>query len=293
MPRATYEELLSAGVHFGHLTRKWHPNMAPYVFMERQGIHVIDLNKTVVKLEEASNALKQIAKSGRKILFVSTKKQAKPLVEQSVKPLNMPYVTERWPGGMLTNFHTIRKSIKKMSQLDKMSKDGTFASVAKRERLHIMRQKGKLEKNLASIADMTRLPAAIFVVDIRREHIALAEARKLNIPTFAIVDTNSNPELVDFPIPANDDAVSSVSYILSVVTNAVNEGLTERREERDAETAAREKEKEKKAEAAPSGQQAPVSKDQNEEPGDKTQKEEPEKTIETIAAGEKGDKNEN
>ncbi len=242
MEKPTFEELLKAGVHFGHLKRKWDPNFAPYVFMERNGIHIIDLNKTIAKLEEAQAALKQIAKSGKKILFVATKKQAKDVVAEAAKSVNMPYVTERWPGGMLTNFSTIRKAIRKMSLIDKMSEDGTLKTLSKRERLQISRQREKLEKNLGSIADLTRIPAALFIVDIKKEHIAVKEAKRLNIPTFAIVDTNSNPELIDFPIPANDDAAKSIETILKYVTQAVAEGIQERKQER-------EKQKEKKAEA--------------------------------------------
>lgn len=235
MPKVEFNDLLEAGAHFGHLKRKWNPNMAPYIFMERNGIHIIDLHKTVVKLDEATNAIRQIAKSGRKILFVATKKQAKDIVVEKVKPTNMPYVTERWSGGMLTNFPTIRRAIKRMNTLGKMEKDGTASHLSKRERLQVGRQKAKLERTLGSIADLNRLPAAMFVVDIQKEHIAIAEARRLNIPVFAIVDTNSNPNLVDYPIPANDDAAKSISIILDAVTSAINEGLGERKNERDKE----------------------------------------------------------
>jgi len=234
MARTNFEELLEAGVHFGHLKRKWNPNMAPYIFTEKKGIHLIDLNKTVVKLEEAANALRQIAKSGKKVLFVATKKQAKEIVSEAAQKVNMPYVTERWSGGMLTNFATIRKAIKKMSQIDKMSTDGTFETLSKRERLQVTRQRAKLEKNLGSIAEMTRIPSAIFVVDIMKEHIAVAEARNLGIPVFAMVDTNSDPRLVDFPIPANDDASKSISKILDVLTSAIIEGYSERKTDKDA-----------------------------------------------------------
>lgn len=223
------KELLDAGVHFGHLKRKWNPNMAPYIFAEKKGIHVIDLNKTSAKLDEAANALKQIAKSGKKILFVATKKQAKALVAEKVAGINMPYVTERWPGGMLTNFATIRRAIKKMNTIDKMAENGTLQTMAKRERLQISRQRAKLEKLLGSIADMTRLPAAVFIVDVNKEHIAVAEARKLNIQTFAMVDTNSDPTKIDFPIPANDDATKSIAVIVDHVVGAIKEGLDERR----------------------------------------------------------------
>ncbi|HOK99198.1 MAG: 30S ribosomal protein S2 [Bacteroidales bacterium] len=237
MSRVTFEQLLEAGVHFGHLKRKWCPEMAPYIFTEKNGIHIIDLQKTIVKLEEAANALKQIAKSGRKILFVATKKQAKDIVSEKVKAINMPYVTERWPGGMLTNFPTIRKAVKKMAAIDRMMTDGTFDTLSKRERLQITRQRAKLEKNLGSIADLTRLPAALFVVDITKEHIAVKEARRLGIPVVAICDTNSNPNLVDFPIPANDDASKSIALITDVICQAVQEGLNERKVEKDSEQA--------------------------------------------------------
>ena len=241
MPRTNFQELLDAGVHFGHLKRKWNPNMAPYIFMERNGIHIIDLQKTVVKLDEAANALKQIAKSGRKILFVATKKQAKDIVAERIKQVNMPYVTERWPGGMLTNFPTIRKAVKRMSAIDKMATDGTFDNLSKREKLQITRQRAKLDKMLGSIADLSRLPSAMFVVDISKEHIAVREARRLNIPVFAIVDTNSDPNLVDFPIPANDDASKSISLIIDLVANAVEEGLQERKAEKESEASSKEK----------------------------------------------------
>lgn len=234
MARTNFDELLQAGVHFGHLKRKWNPNMAPYIFMERNGIHIIDLHKTERKLEEASAALKQIAKSGKKILFVATKKQAKEVMEKYVKEINMPYVTERWPGGMLTNFATIRKAVRKMSQIDKMGQDGTLATMSKRERLQVSRQREKLEKNLGSISDLTRLPAAIFIVDVTKEHIAVAEAKRLNINTFGLVDTNSDPNVVDFAIPGNDDATKSIGKILEVVTGAIKEGLAERKAGKDA-----------------------------------------------------------
>lgn len=233
MSKTTFEELLESGVHFGHLKRKWNPSMAPYIFGEKKGIHIIDLNKTAVKLDEAAAAMKQIAKSGKKIIFVATKKQAKDIVAERVKPTGMPYVTERWSGGMLTNFATVRKAIRKMSSIDKMGLDGTLQNMSKRERLQVSRQRAKLEKNLGSIADLSRLPAAIFLVDIQNEKIALAEAKKLNIPTFAMVDTNSNPNLVDFAIPANDDASKSIAKILDVVIAAINEGLGERKTDKD------------------------------------------------------------
>jgi len=233
MARTNFDELLEAGVHFGHLKRKWNPNMAPYIFMERNGIHIIDLNKTVVKLEEACKALKKIAGSGKKILFVATKKQAKDIVANNAKSVNMPYVTERWSGGMLTNFPTIRKAIKKMGSIDKMAVDGTLNILSKRERLQISRQREKLEKNLGSIADLTRLPAALFVVDICKEHIAVKEAQKLNIPIFAITDTNSDPEQVDFAIPGNDDASKAIELLVQKVTESIKEGLEERKAVKD------------------------------------------------------------
>jgi small subunit ribosomal protein S2 len=233
MSRTSYNELLEAGVHFGHLKRKWNPNMAPYIFMEKNGIHIIDLNKTLAKLEESTEALKQMAKSGKKILFVATKKQAKEIVATSVKNLNMPYVTERWPGGMLTNFATIRKAVKKMGSIDKMATDGTWENINKKERLFITREREKLEKTLGSIADLTRLPAALFIVDIHKEHIAVAEARRLGIITFGIVDTNSDPNLVDFAIPANDDSTKSIQLIMNVIAQAVQEGLSERKTDKE------------------------------------------------------------
>ncbi len=229
------KELLNAGVHFGHLTRKWNPNMAPFIYMERNGIHVINLYKTAAKLQEANEALKKIAASGRKILFVATKKQAKDIVADKVSKINMPYITERWPGGMLTNFVTIRKAVKKMASIDRMKKDGTFNTLSKKERLQVDRLRAKLEKNLGSISDMTRLPGAIFVVDIMREHIAVKEAQKLNIPIFAMVDTNSDPRPIDFIIPSNDDASKSIDIILAQVTSAIAEGLAERKSEKQAE----------------------------------------------------------
>ncbi|MCD6091849.1 MAG: 30S ribosomal protein S2 [Bacteroidales bacterium] len=235
MAKVEFDQLLDAGVHFGHLKRKWNPNMAPYIFMERNGIHIIDLYKTQAKLEEAANAMKQIAKSGKKVLFVATKKQAKEIVAEKISVVNMPYVTERWPGGMLTNFATIRKAVKKMASIDKMETTAQYQNLSKRERLQITRERAKLEKNLGSISDLNRLPSALFVVDIIKEKIAIAEARKLNIPTFAIVDTNSDPTLIDFPIPANDDAAKSISLIMDVMTKAIEEGLMERKLTRDKE----------------------------------------------------------
>lgn len=234
MSRTNFNELLEAGSHFGHLKRKWNPAMAPYIFTEKNGIHIIDLNKTVVKIDEAANALKQIAKSGKKVLFVATKKQAKDIVAEKVKAINMPYVTERWPGGMLTNFATIRKAVRKMASIDKMSTDGTFDNISKKEKLQISRERAKLETQLGSIADLTRLPAALFIVDISKEHIAVAEAKRLNIPTFAIVDTNSDPNMVDYAIPANDDASTSVSLIVGLVAKAIEEGLAERKVDKEA-----------------------------------------------------------
>lgn len=233
MSKLTFDELLDAGVHFGHLKRKWNPNMAPYIFMERNGIHIIDLHKTAVKLDEAAAAMKQIAKSGKKILFVATKKQAKQIVSDRVQKTGMPYVTERWPGGMLTNFSTIRKAVRKMTSIDKMMGQDSYTSLSKREKLQISRERAKLEKNLGSIADLSRLPSALFVVDINNERIAIAEAGKLGIPVFAMVDTNTNPTLVDFPIPANDDAAKSIELIVDAVCTAIEEGLAERKLEKD------------------------------------------------------------
>jgi small subunit ribosomal protein S2 len=233
MSRTTFEALLDSGVHFGHLKRKWNPAMAPYIFMERNGIHIIDLYKTMAKMDEAAAALKQISKSGKRILFVATKKQAKEIVAEHVKKINMPYVTERWPGGMLTNFATIRKAVRKMASIDKLMNSPSFNNISKKERLTVTRERAKLEKNLGSIADLNRLPAAVFIVDILKEHIAVAEAKKLNIPTFAIVDTNSDPRQVDFPIPANDDASKSISLIVEVMVKAIEEGLVERKLDRD------------------------------------------------------------
>ncbi len=248
MPRTNFDQLLEAGAHFGHLKRKWNPAMAPYIFMERNDIHIIDLHKTVVKIDEAADAMKQIAKSGRKILFIATKKQAKDVVADKAKSVGMPYITERWAGGMLTNFPTIRKAVKKMATIDKMTTDGTFDNISKREKLQITRQREKLEKNLGSIADLTRLPSAIFVVDVMKEHIAVREAQRLGIPVFAIVDTNSNPNGIDYVIPANDDATKSVDVILTALCEAIQEGLDERKVEKaDAEAAEASATKEKKA----------------------------------------------
>jgi small subunit ribosomal protein S2 len=235
MARTTYQDLLDAGVHFGHLTRKWDPKMSQYIFMERNGIHIIDLNKTLTKVEEAASAIKQIVKSGRKVLFVATKKQAKDIVADYAKTGNMPFVTERWLGGMLTNFATVRKSIKKMSNIDKLTKDGTYSNLSKKERLMIQRERVKLESLLGGISDLNRLPAALFLIDVKKEHIAVSEALKLNIPTFAMVDTNSDPSNIDFPIPANDDATKSISLVTGIIIKAIEEGLDERKREKEDE----------------------------------------------------------
>jgi small subunit ribosomal protein S2 len=245
MSRVSYQELLDAGAHFGHLKSKWNPRMAPYIFMEARGIHIIDLNKTVAKIEEAAAAMKQIAKSGKKVLFVATKKQAKEIVANAATRVNMPFITERWPGGMLTNFATVRKSVKKMTGFEKMATDGTFENISKKERLQITRQKAKMEKFLGSIADLSRLPAALFIVDIMKEHIAVAEAHKLNIPTFAITDTNTDPTQVDFAIPANDDATKSIALIVETMIKAIEDGLAERKVDKEME---KEKESEEASE---------------------------------------------
>ena len=283
MTKVSFDEMLDAGVHFGHLRRKWNPNMAPYIFMERNGIHIIDLYKTQAKLEEAQKAIKQIAKSGRRVLFVATKKQAKTLVGDLAKKVNMPYVTERWPGGMLTNFATIRKAVRKMANIDKLSTTSSWNNISKRERLQITRERAKLEKNLGSISDMSRLPAALFIVDINKEKIAVAEARKLNIPIFAMVDTNTDPTLVDFAIPANDDASKSIYLIVNAAIEAIAEGLGERKlakekqdvidkeaadgEDKDIkvkseniETAEAQADKDSEAKAKPKRKRKPVSK---------------------------------
>ncbi|MCE7054447.1 30S ribosomal protein S2 [Algoriphagus sp. AGSA1] len=249
MAKLEYKDLLDAGVHFGHLTRKWDPRMAPYIFMEKNGIHIIDLNKTLASLDEASNAIKQIVRSGKKVMFVATKKQAKDLVATEAKRLNMPYVTERWLGGMLTNFATIRKSLKKMSGLDKLMKEEAYKNLAKKERLMVSRQKDKMEDVLGGIADLSRLPAALFVVDIKREHIAIAEAKKLGIPVFALVDTNSNPNEVDFAIPANDDAFKSVSLLVKAFGAAIEEGLSERKKDKEEAKLSEEEEAKKAVDA--------------------------------------------
>ena len=235
MPRTNFQELLDAGVHFGHLARKWNPKMAPYIFDQKNGIHIIDLHKSIVKIDEAANVMKQLARSGRKILFVATKKQAKDIVAEKAAAVNMPFVTERWPGGMLTNFPTIRKAVKKMNTIDKMIEDGTFDTLAKRERLQITRQRAKLEKNLGSIKDLSRLPSALFVVDVQKEMNAVKEANRLNIPVIAMVDTCCDPTPVDYVIPANDDAAKSISYIMDILCQAVAEGLNERKVEKEKE----------------------------------------------------------
>ena len=259
MSRTNFDQLLEAGVHFGHLKRKWNPQMAPYIFMERNGIHIIDLYKTVAKVDDAAEELKKIAKSGKKILFVATKKQAKEVVAEKASAVNMPYVIERWPGGMLTNFPTIRKAVKKMTTIDKMTKDGTFENLSKRERLQISRQRAKLEKTLGSIADLTRLPSALFVVDVMKEHIAVREANRLGIPVFAMVDTNSNPLNIDFVIPANDDATKSIEVIMGAVCDAISEGLEERKVEKADSDAADASKKDKKARPAKKADEAPAT----------------------------------
>ncbi len=274
------KQLLEAGVHFGHLTRKWNPNMAPYIYMERNGIHVINLYKTAAKIEEASEALSKIAASGRKILFVATKKQAKDIVAEKAGGVNMPYITERWPGGMLTNFVTIRKAVKKMATIDRMKKDGTFLTLSKKERLQVDRLRAKLEKNLGSITEMTRLPGALFIVDTMREHIAVKEAKKLNIPIFAMVDTNSDPREVEYAIPANDDASKSISQVLTYVTEAVAEGLASRKADRDEKAAAKEKEQ---APAKEAKTEAPAKEAKTEAPAKEAKTEAPAKEAKTEA----------
>ena len=277
MANLTFDQLLEAGCHFGHLKRKWNPAMAPYIFMERNGIHIIDLYKTAAKVEEAAAALKSIAKSGKKVLFVATKKQAKQVIADLAKQVNMPYVIERWPGGMLTNFPTIRKAVKKMTAIDKMTKDGTFDNLSKREKLQITRQRAKLEKTLGSIADLNRLPSALFVVDVLKERIAVAEANRLGIPVFGIVDTNSDPNNVDFVIPANDDASKSIELILDTVCSAMNEGLEERKIEKvDA--------KEAEGEAAPRRERRRVSRKSAEAPAEAAEAPEKEEAAEAPAA---------
>jgi small subunit ribosomal protein S2 len=285
MSRTNFQELLEAGVHFGHLKRKWNPKMAPYIFMEKNGIHIIDLHKTVVKIDEAAAAVKQIAKSGRKILFVATKKQAKDIVAERVKAINMPYVTERWPGGMLTNFPTIRKAVKKMNSIDKMMTDGTFDTLSKREKLQIQRQRAKLEKNLGSIANLNRLPAALFVVDVQKEYIAVREANRLNIPVIAMVDTCCDPTPIDFVIPANDDASKSIALIVDIMAKAIQEGLEERKAEKDKEPAAGEKEEGVKTRARKVKKAAEVVEEPEEEE-EADEVEEVEKPAATIADDE-------
>jgi small subunit ribosomal protein S2 len=281
MAKPEVNDLLNAGVHFGHLTRKWNPNMAPYIYMERNGIHIINLYKTAAKIEETNEALKKIASSGRKILFVATKKQAKDIVAEKAKSVNMPYITERWPGGMLTNFVTIRKAVKKMGAIDRMKKDGTFETLSKKERLQVDRLRAKLEKNLGSITEMTRLPGAIFIVDTTREHIAVKEAQKLKIPIFAMVDTNSDPRDVDFVIPSNDDASKSIDKILGLVTGAVAEGLGERKKEKEAtsesdakDMEAAAKEEETKAVVAEAAAETPAEEPKKEAPASEASAEE-------------------
>lgn len=274
--RTNFDQLLEAGAHFGHLKRKWNPAMAPYIYMERNGIHIIDLNKTVVKVDEAAEALKNLARSGRKVLFVGTKKQAQEVIAAHAQEVGMPYITERWAGGMLTNFPTIRKAVKKMSQIDKMSTDGTLDNVSKREKLQISRQREKLEKNLGSIADMTRLPSAVFVVDVIKEKIAVAEANRLGIPVFAIVDTNSNPNNIDFVIPANDDATKAIDVILGAVCDAIKEGLEERKVEKADEEAAE----------AQANSEAPAPKERRQRIRKAAPKAEAEKVAEAKAAKE-------
>ena len=278
MALTTFEQLLEAGVHFGHLTRKWNPAMAPYIFMERNGIHIIDLYKTIAKVDEAAAALKSIAKSGKKVLFVATKKQAKQVIADKASAINMPYVIERWPGGMLTNFPTIRKAVKKMTTIDKMSKDGTFDTLSKREKLQITRQRAKLEKNLGSIADLNRLPAALFVVDVMKEQIAVREANRLGIPVFAMVDTNSDPRNIDFVIPANDDASKSIEVILDVLCNAMAEGIEERKIEKIDEAP-----EDKEAAAPKRERKARIARRKTEETLE-TEKQEVTETSETSAS---------
>ena len=285
MLEVSIQQLLDAGCHFGHLTRKWNPNMAPYIFMERNGIHIIDLQKTQAKLEEAAKALRQVARSGRKILFVATKKQAKDIIVDKVTPIEMPYVTERWPGGMLTNFPTIRKAVRKMSVIDSMATDGTFDNMSKREKLQISRQRAKLEKNLGSIADMTRLPAALFVIDILKEQIAVNEARRLNIPIFGIVDTNSDPELIDFPIPANDDAANSISIILDAVVAAIKAGSAERKHDKDNNEQAPKKDAQNKKSKRNTRERNRVSEDEDDS-GKKSEKK-PAKRVKKVEEEEK------
>jgi small subunit ribosomal protein S2 len=265
MPKVSFQELLDAGAHFGHLKRKWNPNMEPYIFMEKNGIHIIDLQKTIVKIDSAAAAIKQIAKSGRKVLFVATKKQAKELVSELVKSVGMPYVTERWPGGMLTNFPTIRKAVKKMISIDKLAKDPSWDNLSKREKLQIGRQRAKLEKILGSIVDLTRLPAALFIVDVMKEKIAVREAHRLGIPVFAIVDTNSNPEGIDFVIPANDDASQSIKLIVGAMVEAMREGLNERKAEKKDDDEAPKKKSRRKVKKEKTPEPGPVDEEEQED----------------------------
>ena len=274
MAKVSYKDLLDAGVHFGHLTRKWNPHIAPYVFMEKNGIHIIDLNKTIVCLEEASNAIRSIVRSGRKVLFVATKKQAKAIVEEEAQRLKMPYVTERWLGGMLTNFTTIRKSLKKMSSIDKLMKEESYQNLAKRERLMISREREKLERVLGGISELTRLPAAVFVVDVKKEHIAVKEAQKLNIPIFAMVDTNSDPTLCDFPIPANDDAYKSIDIIVRHFAKSVEEGLLERKKDKDEQRLKEEEEEKRKVDEQPAETVTEASEEPKEEVAEKPENKE-------------------
>lgn len=281
MPRTEFKQLLDAGVHFGHLKRKWNPAMAPYIFMEKNGIHIIDLQKTIVKIDEAAEALKQISRSGRKVLFVATKKQAKSIVAEKVSAINMPYVAERWPGGMLTNFPTIRKAVKKMSSIDKMMKDAAWDNLSKREKLQITRQRAKLEKVLGSIVDLTRLPAALFIVDVLKEKIAVREAQRLSIPIFAMVDTNSNPEGIDFVIPANDDASQSIDLIITTMCEAMKDGLSDRKVEREKDET-----DEKPFTLKKSGRKAVVKIIVEDDLEDTDEKEDPEELISDLAIDE-------
>ncbi len=285
MAEQKIKEMLDAGVHFGHLTRKWHPHMAPYIFMERNGIHIIDLYKTEAKLKQAQEALKKIAASGRKIMYVATKKQAKDIISENAGSVNQPYITERWPGGMLTNFVTIRKAVKKMQNIDKMKEDGSFNSLSKRERLQIDRQRAKLDRQLGSISEMTRLPGALFIVDITKEHIAVKEAKKLGIPTFAIVDTNSDPQEVDFAIPGNDDATKSINILVSSVTEAIKEGLQERKAEKSKAGDAKIKKAANKQEAAVADEAKEAKKSEDKPEAKKTEA----KKEEAPAKAEKKD----
>jgi small subunit ribosomal protein S2 len=288
MSKVSFQELLDAGAHFGHLKRKWNPRMAPYIFMERNGIHIIDLHKTVVKIDEAAAAMKQIAKSGRKILFVATKKQAKDIVAERVSKINMPYVTERWSGGMLTNFPTIRKAVKKMSTIDKMETDGTFDHLSKREKLQIMRQRTKLEKNLGSIVDLTRLPAALFIVDIQKEKIAVAEAKRLQIPVFAMVDTNSDPNQVDYVIPCNDDAAKAIYLVIDALSKSIEEGLSERKVDKDKEVPQDKdkKEKDTKRETRTTAKKSVAKKSTNDEETEVELEDAPELDVEETEIAE-------